>query len=332
MINIIGLVIVFTVVLLLTMQKPVDNQSFTGMARLNTTAYRGGAMLIIMLSHITGEWGFKPFTPFGGIGVAIFLFLSGFGLSESLKKNGLDGFWQKKLVRVVVPYALFRIVCMMADGSCNWQNLLLDICCWCSSYWYIDYMVRCYIVFWVANRFFGKYKWFVFSAFALYTFFFMTAIRAEQSLSFFVGVLCSDYAKQINAWNKKTYAVVMVQVSAIGIACLAIKQLPAIRELIDTYYYYLVELGIKLPLGIALMCSIYLLPVRIRKSQLLIFCSTYSLELYLVHMQFVSKLADDNFTQALAALIISGLIAYSFSKAVASLLSMRLDFIKKVKV
>lgn len=46
-------------------------------------------------------------------------------------------------------------------------------------------------------------------------------------------------------------------------------------------------------------------------------------------MQLVPKLADDNFAQALAVLIISGLIAYSFSKAVASLLSLRLDFIKK---
>lgn len=300
--------------------------------RLNTTAYRGCAMLIIMLAHITGEWGGKIFTPFGGIGVAIFLFLSGFGLSESFKKNGLDGFWQKKLVRVVVPYALFRIVCVMVDGSCNWQNLLLDICCWCSSYWYIDYMVRCYIVFWVANRFFGKYKWVVFGVFSLYTFFFMTAIRAEQSFSFFVGVLCSDYAKQINAWNKKTYAVVMVEVGVIGIACLAIKQLSVIRELFDTYYYYLVELGIKLPLGITLMCLLYLLPARMRKSQVLIFCSTYSLELYLVHMLFMPKLADANFTQALAVLIISGLIAYSFSKAVASLLNMRLDFVKKTKI
>lgn len=59
MINIIGLVIVFTSVCLLTMCESVGNQEFNrgGLVRLNTTAYRGCAMLIIMLAHITGEWG-----------------------------------------------------------------------------------------------------------------------------------------------------------------------------------------------------------------------------------------------------------------------------------
>lgn len=61
MINIIGLVIVFTSVCLLTMCESVGNQEFNrgGLVRLNTTAYRGCAMLIIMLAHITGEWGGK---------------------------------------------------------------------------------------------------------------------------------------------------------------------------------------------------------------------------------------------------------------------------------
>lgn len=284
-------------------------------SRLNTNAYRGWAMMIIMMCHVTGEWAFKPFTPLGGIGVAIFLFLSGFGLNASYKKSGLDKFWQKKLLRIVLPYALFRIVCVMIQGSSNWERFLLDICCWESAYWYIDYIVRCYIVFYVANRFLWKYKGIIFGAFALYTFFGMGAIRAEQALSFFAGVLCSDYVEKVNCWSKKKLLAIMVTMGIVGVGCLATKQLPAVRELFNTYYYYAVELGIKLPLGIAMMVGLYLLPQRIRKSQLLAFCGAYSLELYLVHMYVVPRVVDDSWLQAIAALIVSGLMAYSFSKA-----------------
>lgn len=290
-------------------------------SRLNTNAYRGWAMIIIMMCHVTGEWAFKPFTPLGGIGVAMFLFLSGFGLSESYKKNGLDNFWHKKLLRIVLPYALFRIVCVMIQGSINWGRLLLDISCWESAYWYIDYIVRCYIVFYVANKFLWKHKWVIFGAFALYTFLGMGAIRAEQALSFFAGILCSDYVGKVNGWSKKKLLAIMLAMGVVGVGCLVTKQLPAVRELFDTYYYYAVELGIKLPLGIAMMVGLYLLPQRVRKSQLLAFCGTYSLELYLVHMYVVPRVVGDSWLQAIAALIISGLVAYSFNKATSRLSS-----------
>ena len=313
MLNIILFIMIITMVIFIFPDGKVTIVDNRVTSRPNTNVYRGWAMLIIMICHVTGEWLFKPFTPLGGIGVAMFLFLSGFGLSESYKKNGLNKFGQKKLLRLVLPYVLFRIVCVMIEGAGNWKRLLLDICCWESVYWYIDYMVRCYIVFWVANRFLGKYKWVAFGAFALYTFGVMGAIRAEQALSFFAGVVCSDYVEKVNGWSKRTLVTIMVMMAIVGISCLAAKQLPALRDLFDTYYYYAVELGIKLPLGIMMMVGLYLLPQRIRKSQLLLFCGTYSLELYLVHMYIVPRVVDTSWMQAVAALFISGLIAYSFS-------------------
>ena len=39
----------------------------------------------------------------GSIGVAAFLFISGFGLNERYKKSGLAGYWHKRIVRVIIP-------------------------------------------------------------------------------------------------------------------------------------------------------------------------------------------------------------------------------------
>ena len=42
-----------------------------------------------MLQHYAGCKGVRYLTPLGGVGVAIFLVLSGFGLNESFKNNNI---------------------------------------------------------------------------------------------------------------------------------------------------------------------------------------------------------------------------------------------------
>ena len=53
-----------------------------------TTTMRGIAILFVVLHHVGNSSGSVIFTPLGGIGVAMFLILSGYGLNES-KKAGL---------------------------------------------------------------------------------------------------------------------------------------------------------------------------------------------------------------------------------------------------
>lgn len=68
------------------------------LSRNNTQIIKGLAMIMILTQHICGNWT-NIFTPFGGIGVALFLFFSGFGLNQSYKKNGIKSFWKKKIIR-----------------------------------------------------------------------------------------------------------------------------------------------------------------------------------------------------------------------------------------
>ena len=49
-----------------------------------------------------------------------------------------------------------------------------------------------------------------------------------------------------------------------GISCLLIKQIPLVREYMGTYIYSIVELGIKLPLGIAFSIALLQSPAIIK--------------------------------------------------------------------
>lgn len=88
-----------------------------------TECYRGVAIILIVVQHCAGELGTNIFTPFGGIGVAVFLLLSGFGLTESFSKRGMRGFLKSKLWRVWVPFLLFYTgIYLLYDK--HYQNFL----------------------------------------------------------------------------------------------------------------------------------------------------------------------------------------------------------------
>lgn len=71
--------------IILAIKNKNQREFSSAFTRDNTTVYKGFAILCIICSHymnLMGK-GVTLFTPLGGIGVSIFLFLSGYGLNES---------------------------------------------------------------------------------------------------------------------------------------------------------------------------------------------------------------------------------------------------------
>lgn len=65
------------------------------LSRDNTQIIKGLAMIMILTQHICGNWT-NIFTPFGGIGVALFLFFQVLDLINHIK-NGIKSFGKRKL-------------------------------------------------------------------------------------------------------------------------------------------------------------------------------------------------------------------------------------------
>ena len=63
-----------------------------------TEQIKGLAILMVILGHLNTEfydWRFMQ--PFGSMGVALFLFISGYGLTKSFENKRLDGFFKKRI-------------------------------------------------------------------------------------------------------------------------------------------------------------------------------------------------------------------------------------------
>ncbi len=215
---------------------------------MNHTLYaKGVAILIILIGHLGNYSGVTWFTPLGGIGVAIFLFCSGYGLTLSYKKNGLSRYWWKKLVGVYLPFFMVEALASLILQRPFLDTLLSFIFIKrLSPYgWYMQYLFACYLLFWLGTKFIKhqKLRFSFFGAVAIASFFLFENLQGEQALSFFGGVLVGSAldlskARAHLAGRKRFLLLISAALLCGGIALLAIKQMPFVRS----QHHYIITL------------------------------------------------------------------------------------------
>lgn len=92
-------VLIFVFYLLGFIKKPEKHQ---WLDRNYTTAIKGFSILTVVRAHSGAKLSVGGIQFIAGIGVALFLMCSGYGLEISYEKNGLKGFWKKRLLSVQV--------------------------------------------------------------------------------------------------------------------------------------------------------------------------------------------------------------------------------------
>ncbi|HHQ4647059.1 TPA: acyltransferase family protein [Aeromonas hydrophila] len=120
--------------------------------RSHTDAIKGIAILFVMLGHTN----IIPYA--GAYGVVLFLMLSGFGLVQSYFATGLDGFFSKRLSKVLIPYTVITVIWLMALGhsaisSGDYYQLFTIVFGLDSkatldpTMWYVTYVIIWYVAF-----------------------------------------------------------------------------------------------------------------------------------------------------------------------------------------
>lgn len=78
---------------------------------------KGFAIIIIVICHLGNKFTYL-FTPLGGVGVALFLILSAYGLEKSYIENGgLQDFWRKRIITVFIPYGICECISCAVSGA-----------------------------------------------------------------------------------------------------------------------------------------------------------------------------------------------------------------------
>lgn len=121
------------------------------------------AAIVVVISHLVKDYNlgiFNQLFDFGTYSVALFFFLSGYGLMYSLqnKENYLNNFLKKRIPKVAIPYLISTIVWIIISSIIYPQKelFLLKI----FSYypilpygWYFVILIYLYLIFYVSYKY-----------------------------------------------------------------------------------------------------------------------------------------------------------------------------------
>lgn len=198
-------------------------EKFQWMDRNYTTAIRGFSILSVVWAHSGAMLSVGGIQFIAGIGVALFLICSGYGLEISYERNALQGFWKKRLLGVCFPFWTIELIGLLVTGAFSFKTYLLDFFFLkpATGYgWFMGYIVVCYLIFYGVKRFIPVEKrmaallgafagWFILDS-VLFVNPDMPFLRARQMLSFPCGVLLAMKKKEIrNALTKTKCALIL---------------------------------------------------------------------------------------------------------------------------
>lgn len=255
------------------------DRDFTNMAR-------GIAILLVFAGHVGSQWS-KSLVALGGIGVAIFLFLSGYGLEESYKKSGLDGFWKKKILRVLIPYIvwilLYHLVVLITPLTPKAEDIHII-----PRYWFVEYIIGCYIAFWLTHKFTPKFVVPGIMLCAIVAFVLCRKTLAEQSLSFIAGVLCSMHKTSLSNIKNNKYFLLGCLFLIIGTGFFFLRSLPALQGYDEeSLVLKTIPLFMKLMFGLSIIVLLHAANVKMKWIG---WIGLIAFELYLVQMPFFSQI------------------------------------------
>jgi peptidoglycan/LPS O-acetylase OafA/YrhL len=183
-----------------------------------TDELKGIAIILIVLHHLSRHTLQNPaqlslYYNAGFIGVALFLFLSGYGLTKSAQKKGLDNFFTKRFFRIYLPFILISFLEIYINHRLNHVSYtfskLTPIFFGQSTdrnFWYIQYLFYWYIAFYLLYplKIDRKYKSILFLLPSLVGLFFFTIGNSFSSLfSFPFGVIIALYGDSLTFYYKK---------------------------------------------------------------------------------------------------------------------------------
>lgn len=208
------LILLFMIWLLLKLGFKNSEKNLDFLDRDHTDMLKGYAILGVLVGHVGQYLGINGIEYPAGVGVSLFLILSGYGVTLSESKNGLEGFWKKRLVKVYIPYILAVIIFLfITQTHLDLEEMVfgLTLIKPINPFgWYLRYIFVCYIVFYCAFRFIKNNRERQLAIFAVFTIWFIIRstifidsvpfLQARQMVCFPIGIMIASL--QVNKVQK----------------------------------------------------------------------------------------------------------------------------------
>lgn len=265
-----------------------------------TDSLKGLSAIVVMLYHLTFYSNSKIlsllFTNTGQLAVAVFLFMSGYGLTVQHQKKGegyFKGFWLNKIFRLILIFLISDVIVTIINNiffgtDFGVLSIIKSAVRFCypngRELWFVAIIIFCYICFYIGKKYFdGNLLWTALCP-CIYIFACFIANRGSwwynTAFCFVIGELVAFYKKQIDGILLNFYAGAF---TCSIILFLALEYL--YRNGINQLQYFC---------PVIFLFALYLLIMKVQiDSRVLQFINRMTFELYLVHL-IVYKMFFDN--------------------------------------
>lgn len=264
--------------------KHTNNDNGEVLSIQTTTVMRGIAILMVVIHHLSLWLGTNIFTPLGGGGVAIFMILSGYGLTMSYQKNGVRRFWWKRFIGIFIPWVniilLFMQPWKLIGYEWFWKYLFfIDY-----GPWYMQYLFVWYIIFYLSHcaKWLHRIRWYFVAFAALLMFIYWEPMQQEQSLCFPLGMWIGENYERVKKINRRIYLKAAIVAAVVAVIVLSAKQIPSIRNDVSSLLFITLQLMLKTSMAVTVIMAVPFVSFLFR-SRYLWFTGLISYELYLIH-------------------------------------------------
>ncbi|WP_428909464.1 acyltransferase family protein [Niallia sp. Krafla_26] len=279
--------------------KTVQVNGFSHLSKKHTDILKGIATVLIVISHIANYRGFSILIPLGGIGVALFLLGSGYGLNESFKRKGLDNFFKNRLLKIMIPYWIMVIFYWVLNFETISLNSFLGSLILVNRLpfmWFIQYIFIWYLIFYLSKKIFNGSKGTLFLLIMglILVFIFKDTTWGEQSFSFTVGVLLSQYQKLKNYLSVNTYqsSLVFLLLGIIFSGLFFMMKIKGLDTINNYWVMSIIQTLMKVSLSIFIIQFTYCFKNYLYTA--LVTVGLYSFEIYLSHTLIIEMTRSDN--------------------------------------
>ncbi|KHD35731.1 hypothetical protein NL50_12240 [Clostridium acetobutylicum] len=339
--------IIFIIFIILSFKKSYksNNMQFD-INKEGSIELKGIAIMCVIIGHLC-MWGFIkiPFVSFlGAQGVELFLFISGYGLTKSYIRNGIDRtYFIKRIKKVFMPYFIVTIIIILVNIWVIGAKLSIrTIFLWLiglnikfdGSMWYISFIMFWYIVFFIIFKPNMNNKIRIVILFFISSLMFYFSQKSSKGdlnneyishcFMFPIGCFWSIYSdrifKKIN--NKITTNNIILFMKVTSFICLFII-FPISYKLINVTVFYLL---CNLSFTIAIIMIILIYKYYNCSSKFLEFVGKIAFEIYLIEGIFMYKYSV---LKLINVKIISIILFLLFVIIIASLLNKIFKYVLK---
>lgn len=288
-------IIAITLIILYAVFKRPESISF--LDRNYTEILKGYAILLVLWSHVGSYLGVNGIEFPSGVGVSIFLILSGYGIEKSFKKHGLKYYWKKRIIRVWLPFAISDIVFLIIEQrKVPFLKILMNYTFIQEIYpfiWYFRFVFVCYFIFWLCAKMFQDQRRRVAMMFAICSLWFIVRstifidetpfLEPRQMFCFPIGILLARGG--VTSKKRVQYSLLAICSSVIIYGAI---HLPSLGyEHISVIMYNILSVFTCMLCALGFIFLIDRAPLL--QNNGLVYIGNISFEIYVIHRYFINR-------------------------------------------